>query len=286
VEQTQYYSGRDVSILANHLISKAAELTSWGYASDVFKQVIGIREDGVALAFTVLKEQEIYAWSRYVTTGTYKSVIAVQEGRVDSFYFTVEREINGRTTKFIERQVQRDFASMEEAFCVDCGLSGTFSPAQTVMKGLYHLEGETVSVLADANVVSGLVVEDGQITLPFAASRVAVGLAYTCKLKSLPLNIPQETIEHRRKRITGVALRVHESRGLSAGGYSYDKVYPFKERTTEAYNEATRAQTGIKTMPLDPHFEEDVSLHIIQSDPLPATLLGWVLETEIGDDPD
>lgn len=286
VEQTAYYAGRDVSILANHLISKAAELTSWGYAPDLFKQVIGTREDGVALAFTVLKEQEIYAWSRYVTAGEYKNVIAIQEGRVDSFYFIVEREINGRTTKFIERQVQRDFDSLEESFCVDCGLTATFASPETVLIGLYHLEGEEVAILADGNVVSGLVVENGSVTLPFAATVVTVGLAYTCKLKSLRLTVPNNIVEHRRKRITGVALRVKETRGLKLGGYSYDKIRPMKERTTEAYNEPTRLQEGVKVMPVDPHFEEDVQLHIIQSDPLPATLLGWVLETEIGDDPD
>lgn len=286
VEQTAYYSGRDVSILANHLISKSAELTSWGYAPDLFKQVIGTREDGVALAFTVLKEQEIYAWSRYVTTGEYKNVIATQEGRVDSFYFIVEREINGRTTKFIERQVQRDFASLEESFCVDCGLTATFGSPQTVLRGLYHLEGEELAILADGNVVSDLVVENGRVTLPFAATVVTIGLAYTCKLKSLRLTVPNNIVEHRRKRITGVALRVKETRGLKLGGYSYDKIRPMKERTTEAYNEPTRLQEGVKMMPVDPHFEEDVQLHIIQSDPLPATLLGWVLETEIGDDPD
>lgn len=286
VEQTSYYSGRDVSILANHLISKASELTSWGYAPDVFKQVIGTREDGVGLAFTVLKEQEIYAWSRYVTTGNYLNAIAIQEGRVDSFYFIVEREINGRTTKFIERQVQRDFPSLEDSFCVDCGLTSTFASPETVLNGLYHLEGETVAILADGNVVPDLVVNSGSVTLPFAATTVTVGLSYTCKLKSLRLTVPNNIVEHRRKRITGVALRVKETRGLKLGGYSYSKIRPMQERTTEAYNEPTRLQEGIKVMSVDPHFEEDVQLHIIQSDPLPATLLGWVLETEIGDDPD
>jgi hypothetical protein len=175
---------------------------------------------------------------------------------------------------------------MNEAFCVDCGLTTTFASPETILSGLYHLEGEEVAILADGNTVTGLTVTDGSVTLPMAATIVTVGLPFTCKLKSLPINVPQNTVEHRRKRIAGVAIRMKDARGLEAGGSSYDKVYPFKERTTEAYGEAIRAQNGMKHIPLDAYFTDDVCLHILQREPLPATLLGWVLETEIGDDPD
>ncbi len=370
VTQERFYSGRDISVLANHLISAVSQIVSWGYASDPFKQVLAVREDGVALAFTVLKEQEIYAWSRYTTQGLFEAVRNVQEGRNDRTYFVVKRYINGRWTKFLERQVVRQFEHLEEAFCVDCGLAlaesnpaatlqlaaatgtgivATASAAvfalgdvgkviragggkatitgytdtthvtvsisserpfpmipettqplpfvegdwsmdagQTVLRGLYHLEGETVSVLADGNVVTGLVVEDGQVTLPQAATRISIGLGYTCRLKSLPINIhsSRAMTEAQRKRLPAIAVRYKDSRGVQIGSKSYDRLYEHKERTTEPWGEATRAQTGVRRISVAPRWDRDGRIYCEQSYPLPATILGFVPSVEVGDDSD
>ena len=368
VNQERFYSGKDVSILANHLISEQAALSSWCYSPGPYKQVVATREDGQVLAFTILKEQEIFGWTRYRTKGLYEHVTAIQEGRRDSLYFITKRYINGRWTKFIERQVERKFSNIEEAFCVDCGLAlnasfpaatlqlsgasgsgiiatasaGVFSSgdvgkiirakngkavitgytnttnitvsiaadrafetiynttrpmllesgkwsmdsAITQLVGLYHLEGETLSVLADGNVVDDLVVTAGRVTLPTAASRIVVGLGYKCKLKSLPMTIPGAVVESKRKRIPGIVINFSDSRGCGVSNKSYDRLYELKDRTDETWGEATRAQTGQKFLSLAPKWDRNGQIYVAQNYPLPATIRGWVPQVEIGDDSD
>lgn len=368
VAQERFYAGKDVSILSNHMISEQAPIVSWGYAPAPYKQVVATREDGQALAFTVLKEQEIYGWTRYRTQGLYEQITTVQEGRRDSVYFITQRYINGRWTKFIERQVERKFSNIEDAFCVDCGLalaptypaatlqlsaaSGagvvatasaavftsndvgkviragagkaivmgfidtenvnvTISPGRefetifgtsralllqsgdwsydtpvTELYGLYHLEDETVAVLADGNVVEDLVVTNGRITLPVAASRVMVGLPYRCRLKSLPLTIPNAAAESKRKRVPGIVINFSDARGCEVSNKNYTRMFPLKERTDEAWGEATRAQNGQKFLHLAPQWDRNGHIYVQQNHPLPATILGWVPQVEVGDDSD
>lgn len=151
--------------------------------------------------------------------------------------------------------------------------------------GMWHLEGETVNVLLDGNVSKNLTVTDGRVTFGTTGSRAVVGLPFRCQAKSLPLTVPQGIVEGRRKRVVGVAARFNETRGLKFG-QRLDKLYEFKERSNEAYGEPTRLISGVKTVLSESVFDDDAQVYFVQNNPLPATLLGFVLDTEIGDDPE
>lgn len=122
-EISRVYSGVDRSILANHLFGAGKELVRWGYQESPFKVVWCVRADGVALAFTIVSEEEVFAWTPRDTRGKFTDLVVVREGNADVVYVTVERYINDRWSKFIERMDLRQFRNVEDAWCVDCGLS-------------------------------------------------------------------------------------------------------------------------------------------------------------------
>lgn len=71
-------------------------------------------------------------------------------------------------------------------YFLDNSIYQVFSPSTAIITGLAHLEGETVSVLADGVPYnSSFVVSGGQITLPVAANEVLVGIPYLSKLCTL-----------------------------------------------------------------------------------------------------
>lgn len=153
--------------------------------------------------------------------------------------------------------------------------------------GLWHLRNESVSVLADGNVVQGCSVDaNGKLTptLQAPVTRCVVGLGYRCIAKNLPLNIPGETIEGKAKRVVGAALRVHESRGIRVGS-RLDETYEMRDRSDEAYAMPTRLQNKIETVMIEPDWTPYGHIYIEQRYPLPGTLLGYVIDAEIGDDP-
>lgn len=153
----------------------------------------------------------------------------------------------------------------------------------TEFSGLFHLEGETVSILGDGNVFPQQVVTDGKITLPDGVSTVAIGLPMTAVMQTLPPTVTDTPIEARKKRIVGIAVRLEESRGLEIGR-TLEELYPLRERTNEAYGNPIVPINGFKHQILSTEWDEDAQTYFVQSDPLPASILALVPDLEVGDD--
>lgn len=119
---TNIYMGEDKTILANHLVF-GHTITQWAYAEEPFKIIWALRDDGILLSLTWLKEQDIWAWARHDTDGIVVSVCTVTEPPVDAVYVIVKRFINGQYLYYSERMDNRIWQNVEQCFCVDAGLS-------------------------------------------------------------------------------------------------------------------------------------------------------------------
>ena len=155
----------------------------------------------------------------------------------------------------------------------------------TTIYGLSHLEGETVSILADGNVAAPQKVVNGSITLQHPATKVIVGLPYSCVAKTLPDTTQQAVIEAKRKRTVGLGIRFNETRGLMYGiSLKESDLYAVRERTTEPYGVPTKMINGVKYVIPSTEWGEDNQTYFVQNNPLPSTILGLVTDMEIGDD--
>lgn len=92
------------------------------------------------------------------------------------------------------------------------------TPTSTV-SGLSHLEGMTVTGLADGNVIPPTVVVNGSITLQQAATAIIVGLPFQPQLQTIYLDPPstEGTTQTKRKVVNSVGLRMVATRGISVG---------------------------------------------------------------------
>ena len=118
------YTGSDISILSSHMFYNH-QILEWAYAEEPFKSIWCVREDGILLGLTLVKEQDMYGWSRHDTRGNFKSVATITEGQFDATYMIVERP-NPRgfgNVVQIERFADRTFQfGAEDAWCVDAGI--------------------------------------------------------------------------------------------------------------------------------------------------------------------
>lgn len=95
--------------------------------------------------------------------------------------------------------------------------SWTLTQPITTVLGLEHLEGMTVNALCDGTPVVGLVVVNGSVTLPNPASQVLIGLPFIVQAQSMHADMPGELIQGKRKRIQGVTVRLANTRGIKLG---------------------------------------------------------------------
>lgn len=187
------YTGTDISILSNHLFY-GHQIVEWCYAEEPFKVVWCVREDGILLSLTYLKEQDVNAWAHHDTQGLYKSICQISEGNENAVYVIVERFINGQYLQYIERFASRQMggdptinlpADPSRAWCVDAGLqyplnnpNATLTPAntkvETVIYGVHTIaggSGYSAGTVININDSTG----SGAIITPIISGGVIVG---------------------------------------------------------------------------------------------------------------
>ncbi len=277
------FTGADLTVLARHLFV-GKSIKAWAYAQAPDSIVWVVLDDGSLVSLTYMREHEVWAWTRHETDGTFEDVAVIPEGDEDVPYFIVNRTINSQTKRYIEKLHTREFADAMECFFVDSGLTYD-GDAVTSIRGLYHLEGKTVSVLADGNVVSGLTVTGGAITLPNEASVVHAGLPYEALMKTLDIDIGAVkgigTVQGRYKSVGEITMRVQDTRGIFVGPRE-DRLTEWKQRQGEAWGEAIGLYTGDISLTPTGDWTRGGTMFIKQSDPLPMTILALMPDLALG----
>lgn len=149
--------------------------------------------------------------------------------------------------------------------------------------GLSHLEGRTVSVLADGNVVTSKTVTDSVLTLDRSAGRIHVGLPFIVDIETLDMTSDQSTIQGLKKKVSEVTVRFKQSRGLWIGPTS-DQLVEMKQREFELLGEPTNLLTGDKTITLLPDWNSNGRIFLRQNNPLPITILAVIPDVTIEED--
>ena len=181
------------------------------------------------------------------------------------------------------------------------------TPVSTVT-GLSHLEGMTVSILADGGVVPQQVVSNGTVTFPsgtLAASQIVIGLPFTCQMQTPYLDVPGGvTVQGRRKNINTVNVRVKDSRGFTVGINQVDaatqpwqvdqvwtNMYEPKQRSASIYmGSEIPLQTTDYFLPVTAaagtsDWDTRGQVALQQLNPLPLNVTAVIMWVEPGDDP-
>jgi hypothetical protein len=303
------YQAADMSVLAQHLLydtSAQYQIQEWAFAEEPFRVVWCVRSDGTLLGFTFMREHEVYAWHRHTTDGIVESVASIPETEpstgsgqaagalLDAVYLIVNRTIGGVTRRYVERMVARQFATIADAWFVDCALQYSGAPVTSV-SGLTHLIGKTVAILGDGSVVPSQVVDNtGTVRLDGPYSKVTVGLPYTADLVTLDLELPSQggTVQGQPKKIAQATLRVKDARGIQAGieqevpmgaASGSAVLVEIKQRSMETLGSPMQPYSGDFQVAIPTEWNRGGRLFVRQGYPLPCTVLAIVPEVSVGD---
>ena len=191
-------------------------------------------------------------------------------------YVIVKRTINGATRRFVEVLNVFDFDQTDNTSFnfLDSQLSYSGSAVSTI-SGLDHLEGQTVSILADGATHPDKTISSGSITLDRSARNVKVGLAYTSLLQTMRLNAGSQngTSQGKTKRIYDITVRMFETIGVEVGPNLNDmERIPFRS-SADLMDEGIPPFTGDKEVEFRGNYETDGFIFVRQTQPLPFTIL-------------
>jgi hypothetical protein len=282
--ESDNYNATDLTIMAEHVTGTG--IIQMEFQQEPHSIIWCVRSDGKLAGVTYEPGQKIHGWHRHVIGGSFSTGDAVVESIAvipapnedhDQLWMIVKRTIDGSTVRYIEF-MEQDFADLddiEDAFFVDSGLTYD-STATATITGLDHLEGETVSILADGAVHPTRVVSGGSITLNAKYSVVQVGYGYNADFETLPIEIRTQgsgSTSGRLLRPTHLHIRLHRTLGLEYGTDSDSlERLPFRS-TSDDMDASPPLFTGIKEITMQSGHDEEAIVYLRQPDPLPAMIL-------------
>jgi hypothetical protein len=232
---------------------------------------------------TYRRDEQVVAWHKHVIGGEYDGGQAVVESIAtlpnetseDELYMVVKRTIDGTTKRYIEKLNVFEFGDQTtDAYFVDSGLSYSGGSVSS-LSGLWHLPGETLSVLANGASHPDRTVADGEISLAFDATSASVGYGYTSEMQTLRLEAGSSdgTSQGKPKRIHGITLRLYRTVGLEVGPAASDVDRIYFRDSSMPMDQAVPLFTGDKTVEFPGGFEDDDRIYVRQTQPLPLTVL-------------
>ena len=276
------YLAPDMTILSEHITEGG--ITQMAYQQEPNQIVWMTRDDGELIGLTYQREQQVTAWHRQIFGGSFGSGNAVCESVAalptdDAEYqvwVIVKRTINSVTRRYVEYLNGFDFTETDNTTFnfLDSQLNYNGS-ATTTITGLDHLEGQTVSILADGSTHPDKTVSSGSITLDRSSTKVKVGLPFTSLLQTMRLDAgaANGTSQAKTKRIYDISLRLFESVGVEVGPdlQNMERI-PFRS-SADDMDTAIPVFTGDKEIEFRGNYETDGFIFVRQTQPLPLTVL-------------
>lgn len=276
---TDAYAGQNLTARGSHLVD-GHTIVDWTFQQAPLNVIWMVRDDGVLLGLTYLKDQQVAAWHRHDTDGLYESVCCVSEGREDVLYVVVKRTINGVVKRFIERFDTRVVTDIRDAFFVDCGLTmdnrNTTATTITLSGGTNYDSTELITLTASAplfvypgtsDVGDQIVYTDAdgipyQVTIESTSSST---VAHGRPLSTVPAGFRTATASWAWARNTiPVAHLEGKEIAVLADGYVVSPRPTVTGGVITLVNPAVRAQIGLpyncdaETLPLAPNTQESV----------------------------
>ncbi len=272
------YDGEELSIFANHLF-EGKQIIDMAYAKEPYRILWCVMSDGTVNALTYNKKQQVAGWHRHETQGEFESVAVIREGFEDVPYFVVKRTINGQTKRYIEKMATRIVNATEDGIFLDSSLSYKGEPVCTV-SGLEHLEGQKVSVLADGNILSDVLVNNGEISLKVPASKIIAGLPYEFEIETL--NLEGESTLGLSKIVNSINVFVDKSREdffvMGANGELLQN-----PRSIESINNPNYLHSGSIFSYSLVDYTKQATVRIKQIYPFPLTINAITLDVTVED---
>ena len=261
----------DITLFAEHL-TRNAKFTDMTFAADPDYIAWVVRSDGTLCSLTHRRDVDLTAWARHTTDGVVEAVASVEGLTADDVYLIVKRTINGVTRRYIEYFDYVDDGQTTDTCFSDCSVIYDGAPT-TSITGLSHLEGKTVTAVADGVVIPPMVVSSGAVDLEYPASYVTVGLPYTATIELLnpEFGDTSQSTAARAIAVEDILVKFQDTMNAKINGVTI----PFRNLgdLTDAPTEPFTGDKRVKSI----GWRSPNNIMITSSAPTPFTVLGVVI---------
>jgi len=184
--QFDKYLSPDLSILSPEITDSGIKDVAFQLRPDPILWCV--LNDGEIATLTYRRDQSVTAWTKQITDGDFESVAVISSGEdEDEVWVSVERVIDGTTSRCIEQFQPQDWGDQEDAWFVDSGATSDLGAAVTVTGATQADPGVITAVAHGFSNGEQVVFQDigGMIELNGNVYSVAASAADTFALKDV-----------------------------------------------------------------------------------------------------
>lgn len=263
------------------------EVVSWDFHKGE-NTLYCVMESKVMNVLRYIPERGMTAWTTWTTDDGFLDVCVLPGDGRNVPYFLVDRE--GTRDLCIETLSDREplyfpfgGGGPDYGYYLDGGISGIEQNVTTPTSlALPHLEGETVTVVADGVEYPGIVLsdDDGYATVPVAASLFNIGLPYTSTMETLSIDYSSQggSAFGNKKAVPQLTLQVEQTHNVAVG--------PDEDLLTDieiGFVPGGALASGAFDNAIEPDWDSDGKLVIQQSHPYPMTIQTHVRDGQVSD---
>jgi hypothetical protein len=119
--QRDGYVAPDLTLLAEHIMQSG--VVQLAFARQPDPMILAVLGNGELAVCTYDREQQVTAWTRWVTDGVFESVCSVYGAQADEIWAVVRRTVGGSTVRYVEK-LAAESESRTEARLLDCFSTG------------------------------------------------------------------------------------------------------------------------------------------------------------------
>ena len=259
-DTTAAYVSTSISLLSSHLLTGPLEMAlRKATSTDESDTLLVLNSDGMMATYSLLRQQNVVAPSRFTTDGEFKDVGV----DIEDIYVVVKRTFNSVNKYFVEL--------FKSDYFTDCGFQGG---AASGASSLPHI-GKSLNVICDGSVQSNETVSaGGAVTFDRpSTTSYEVGLPFSVTVKTMPIEprLQSGVRTAFKKRIVEVNALLYETQHLLVN----NNLVPIR-----AFNQVNTLDnpvipfTGQKQVGGILGWSETAQITVTQTLPLKMTLLG------------
>jgi len=264
-EVEQSFNAPNISITSQHILSNPVRMDiRRATNTEPSDYVYVVNDDGTVAVLNSLREQDLLAWSHFVTNGEFEDVAV--SGR--KAFFIVKRTINGNTVRYLE--------SLNPDHFMDSSVLQTSGTATTSWSNLSHLNGKTVQIRGDDFILDDADVSSGSITSSDPVEKLEAGFFNAATVEPLPLflAVQGQPFASQWKSVQQILIQLLESRNVVVDIDGRRTRPAFRNFGSGILDEPIENFSGWKQI-LGGGISRDTQVKITQEEPLEFHLLGY-----------
>jgi hypothetical protein len=272
-ELERSYNAKSISLLSSQLIEQpVAMAVRQSRDTSPADYVYLVNKNGSIAVLNILRSEQLLAWSLFETDGVVEDLTVVNH----NVYVRTLRVINGAQARYIEK--------LDKNYYLDSSIKSNLNVSSTIHPGFGIFKNQNVRVKSNSFVLNDTKVNvNGIINTELDYKNIEAGLGFKILVRLLPVDIDLGgvTLTGNWRRIVYASIKVYKSRSFEVHCGRNEVRPAFRELGSNLLDKQISPYSGWKKVFLSGGISRDVTLDVIQNDPVDFDLISMVLAITI-----